>query len=106
MRLMIIKVKKVNETRAMLQKRLIKRFINLFWSIALVSLTFFTLIIMRRIFYKNLRNAENSLEEQYEEVGKYIHFIKKHNHDQGHHLIAMIGSMSLIEAESFITSLR
>ncbi len=38
---------------------------------------------MRRIFYKNLRNAENSLEEQYEEVGKYIHFIKKHNHDQG-----------------------
>ncbi|TWL38056.1 hypothetical protein CHCC15381_1272 [Bacillus paralicheniformis] len=67
----------------------VEGFINLFWSIALVSLTFFTLIIMRRIFYKNLRNAENSLEEQYEEVGKYIHFIKKHNHDQGHHLIAI-----------------
>ncbi|MGP8318362.1 hypothetical protein, partial [Bacillus subtilis] len=45
--------------------------------------------MIRGIFLQNLRDAEDYLEEQYEEVGKYIHFIQRHNHDHMHHLITI-----------------
>ncbi|MBY8914204.1 GHKL domain-containing protein [Bacillus sp. YC2] len=67
----------------------VDEYINLFWGVALVTLTMFIFFMIRGIFLQNLRDAEDYLEEQYEELGKYIHFIQKHNHDHMHHLITI-----------------
>ncbi len=71
------------------KNRKVDEYINLFWGVALVALTIFIFFVIRSIFQQSLRDVEDYLEEQYAEVGKYIHFIQKHNHDHMHHLVTI-----------------